>query len=458
MPSRYDRRPTGSGLAGSGRERRAAASRDCLHVPSASPWGSRGRLRVSPDGARVPFVRAVSGTERTEPAVGPGRRVRRGTARRRPRDSPHPRRGAPHPGGTRPTGAVARGWLRDHRLLHERQCHAGRVRAVVTAVRRRPGRRRRKSRDPCRRRGHRSPGLAGRAVGRLRRRRWTAAWSASTATRVARSFPLRRRTSPGGSRSSRPRRSWVAMRGAWWAPDSGSLLVARVDNSPVGVWHIADPARPENPPYEHRYPAAGTANAHVSLWHIGLDGSVPRCLGTTTSCPTSSTSPGWPTTRRSCCSWTARSSASSCSPSKIRRSRANTSRSPTRHWVDVVPGTPCWWGERVLTVEVHADTYRLFADGAALTPEGLQVRAVARRGRRCGTRPRRRGPHRAAARTSSPTTRSQRSAKACPSRVAVAGPPSYAARPSTAPAQRSRSPDRRNDGTADRRCWPSSPR
>jgi len=45
-------------------------------------------------------------------------------------------------------------------------------------------------------------------------------------------------------------------------------------------------------------------------------------------------------------------------------------------WVDVVPGTPAWWGERLLTVQIHADTYRLFADGDALTPEGLQVRAV----------------------------------------------------------------------------------
>ena len=35
-----------------------------------------------------------------------------------------------------------------------------------------------------------------------------------------------------------------------------------------------------------------------------------------------------------------------------------------------------WWGERLLTVEVSDDTYRLFADGNALTPEGLQVRGV----------------------------------------------------------------------------------
>ncbi|MGN6607821.1 MAG: DPP IV N-terminal domain-containing protein, partial [Jatrophihabitans sp.] len=34
-------------------------------------------------------------------------------------------------------------------------------------------------------------------------------------------------------------------RGFWWAPDGGSLLVERYDESPVVVWHIADPAHPE---------------------------------------------------------------------------------------------------------------------------------------------------------------------------------------------------------------------
>ncbi|MBO0775862.1 MAG: DPP IV N-terminal domain-containing protein, partial [Actinobacteria bacterium] len=32
------------------------------------------------------------------------------------------------------------------------------------------------------------------------------------------------------------------LRGYWWAPDGQSLLVARVDESPVNRWHIADAA------------------------------------------------------------------------------------------------------------------------------------------------------------------------------------------------------------------------
>ena len=62
-------------------------------------------------------------------------------------------------------------------------------------------------------------------------------------------------------------------RGFWWAPDGGSLLVERYDESAVHVWHVADPENPDRVPAAQRYPAAGTPNADVTLWHIGLDGS-----------------------------------------------------------------------------------------------------------------------------------------------------------------------------------------
>ena len=61
--------------------------------------------------------------------------------------------------------------------------------------------------------------------------------------------------------------------GFWWSPDGRSLLVARVDNSPVQRWWIADPSNPERPPVETPYPAAGTPNADVSLWLVSLDGT-----------------------------------------------------------------------------------------------------------------------------------------------------------------------------------------
>jgi dipeptidyl-peptidase-4 len=63
------------------------------------------------------------------------------------------------------------------------------------------------------------------------------------------------------------------LRGYWWAPDGSALLVARVDETPVRRWHIADPANPDRPPAVVAYPAAGTPNAAVSLVLAGLDGS-----------------------------------------------------------------------------------------------------------------------------------------------------------------------------------------
>ncbi|MBV1942490.1 prolyl oligopeptidase family serine peptidase [Streptomyces sp. BV286] len=61
-------------------------------------------------------------------------------------------------------------------------------------------------------------------------------------------------------------------RSFWWSPDGSALLVVRVDNTPVQRWYISDPAHPERPPRAVRYPAAGTANARLSLHVVGLDG------------------------------------------------------------------------------------------------------------------------------------------------------------------------------------------
>ncbi|GAA1109326.1 S9 family peptidase [Kitasatospora arboriphila] len=61
-------------------------------------------------------------------------------------------------------------------------------------------------------------------------------------------------------------------RGYWWSPDSRRLLVARVDDTPVRRWWIADPANPSAAPAEVAYPAAGTPNAEVGLWLVDLDG------------------------------------------------------------------------------------------------------------------------------------------------------------------------------------------
>ncbi|MFF3787017.1 prolyl oligopeptidase family serine peptidase [Streptomyces sp. NPDC001933] len=61
-------------------------------------------------------------------------------------------------------------------------------------------------------------------------------------------------------------------RGYWWSPRGDALLVARVDTSMVARRYISDPARPERPAREMAYPAAGTANAEVSLHLVRVSG------------------------------------------------------------------------------------------------------------------------------------------------------------------------------------------
>ncbi len=58
-------------------------------------------------------------------------------------------------------------------------------------------------------------------------------------------------------------------RGHWWL-NATTLLVAKVDEAPVDVWHISDPSRPNVASRPVRYPAAGTANAAVSLLTIDV--------------------------------------------------------------------------------------------------------------------------------------------------------------------------------------------
>ncbi|MER8068121.1 prolyl oligopeptidase family serine peptidase [Streptomyces sp. NPDC094034] len=62
-------------------------------------------------------------------------------------------------------------------------------------------------------------------------------------------------------------------RGYWWSPESDRLLVARVDTTRVRRWWISDPAHPEREPVRVAYPAAGTPNADVRLYLVGLEGS-----------------------------------------------------------------------------------------------------------------------------------------------------------------------------------------
>jgi dipeptidyl-peptidase-4 len=61
--------------------------------------------------------------------------------------------------------------------------------------------------------------------------------------------------------------------GHWWAPDDSRLAVARVDETPVKLVTRAAIGADGTRLFTQAYPAAGTANANVSLWLMNPDGS-----------------------------------------------------------------------------------------------------------------------------------------------------------------------------------------
>lgn len=67
-------------------------------------------------------------------------------------------------------------------------------------------------------------------------------------------------------------------RGMWWNSTGRFLAVARVDEEPVLIWHIADPSQPDKVPTAVRYPAAGTTNARVSISVFDVDSGERRDL------------------------------------------------------------------------------------------------------------------------------------------------------------------------------------
>jgi dipeptidyl-peptidase-4 len=61
--------------------------------------------------------------------------------------------------------------------------------------------------------------------------------------------------------------------GYWWSPDEKHIAVERFDEAPVGVVTRAAIGANGTKVYDQRYPAAGTPNALVDLYVVGLDGA-----------------------------------------------------------------------------------------------------------------------------------------------------------------------------------------
>ncbi|MFB7188468.1 prolyl oligopeptidase family serine peptidase [Streptomyces sp. NPDC056230] len=167
-------------------------------------------------------------------------------------------------------------------------------------------------------------------------------------------------------------------RGFWWSPESDRLLVARVDDSPVRRWWIADPAHPDRKPAEVAYPAAGTPNAEVRLFVMGLDGTRTEVV--------------WDRTRYPYLAqvhWSSAGAPLILVQARDQRSQLflavdpETGTTRTVHvdedpvWLEIFPGVPAWAPDGRLVRIADEGGARVLAVGdRLLTGAQLQLQAV----------------------------------------------------------------------------------
>jgi dipeptidyl-peptidase-4 len=166
-------------------------------------------------------------------------------------------------------------------------------------------------------------------------------------------------------------------RGMWWSPDGAALLAARVDNRPIGVWHIANPADPAAEPQTVRYPAAGTDNAIVTLHVLWLDGRAVDVAWDRER---------FPYVLRA--GWDARGpliAVMSRDQRRVQVLAVDAETGPTTVlfeddddvWLELPPGVPCRLDNGGLVMTVARDGVRRVAiDGEPVTPDGLHVMDV----------------------------------------------------------------------------------
>ncbi len=184
-------------------------------------------------------------------------------------------------------------------------------------------------------------------------------------------------------------------RGYWWAPDGSAVLAARVDESPVPLWYIADPSQPSLPPAQVRYPVAGSADAEVTLHLLGLDGARTDVEWDRSA---------YPYLVRA--SWSAagavlqvmsrdqkRALVLAVDPSTGATSTLAEQSDPV--WIDAVVGVPALLPDgRLVTTAERDGARRLVVDGNPVTGTDIQVTEVlvGRRGRGPARRHRRPDP------------------------------------------------------------------
>ncbi|QGV81746.1 S9 family peptidase [Streptomyces ficellus] len=179
-------------------------------------------------------------------------------------------------------------------------------------------------------------------------------------------------------------------RGYWWSPDGDALLVARTDHARVNRWYLADPADPAKPPRAIRYPAAGTANADVSLHVLRLDGTRTP-VRTPARAEDEAHPPGvWTDPRYeyvTVAGWDGHGPFAELQ-TRDQRTTVLLAVDPVtggtrpllhRHdpdWVELTPGTPTRTAAGAVVTTLVRDDVRGLCVGGVPSPPGLEVRAV----------------------------------------------------------------------------------
>jgi dipeptidyl-peptidase-4 len=167
-------------------------------------------------------------------------------------------------------------------------------------------------------------------------------------------------------------------RGHWWLADGSGLLVARVDVGPVGTWWVSDPAHPDREPVPHRYPAAGTADADVSLWIVGLDGTRREVVWDRTELPylvsVATPAVGPPVVaverRDHREGWVLQVDVALGTTAGLAVIRDDA-------WIEWIPGLPTRLADgRPVWAEERDGTTGIVVDATTVTPVGLEVRSV----------------------------------------------------------------------------------
>ena len=171
-------------------------------------------------------------------------------------------------------------------------------------------------------------------------------------------------------------------RGFWWSPDSNSIAACRVDNSPVVMTWIGDPANPTTNPRPHRYPFAGTPNADVSLHIFSID---------STSNKTARVDVQWNQSKIEYLTnvqWTTHGliiSLQNREQTKLEICSVDTSTGSIRtihtesdeHWIDLVAGSPALLADGRLAMCCERNGVRaLTIDDQVVTSSEIQVRNI----------------------------------------------------------------------------------